>query len=77
VLLSDIGMPGEDGLSFIRRLRAQGSSLPAIALTAYASAEDVKRALLAGFQTHLAKPVEAGALTAAIASLAASRARMS
>jgi PAS domain S-box-containing protein len=77
VLLSDIGMPGEDGLSFLRRLRAQGSSLPAIALTAYASAEDVKRALLAGFQTHLAKPVEAGALTAAIASLAASRARKS
>jgi CheY-like chemotaxis protein len=75
VLLSDIGMPGEDGLSFIRHLRAQGSTLPAIALTAYASAEDTKRALLAGFQSHLAKPVEAGALTAVIAGLAVQRSR--
>jgi PAS domain S-box-containing protein len=70
VVLSDIGMPGEDGLSFMRRLRALGREVPAIALTAYASADDAKRAHLAGFQAHLAKPVDAGALTTAIASLA-------
>jgi CheY-like chemotaxis protein len=73
VLLSDIGMPGEDGLTFLRRLRAQGSQLPALALTAYASVEEMKKALSAGFQSHLAKPVEPSALTAALASLAAAR----
>jgi CheY-like chemotaxis protein len=70
VVLSDIGMPGEDGLSFMKRLRALGSTVPAIALSAYASADDSKRALLAGFQAHLAKPVDTGALTTTIARLA-------
>jgi CheY-like chemotaxis protein len=72
VVLSDIGMPGEDGLSFMKRLRALGSTVPAVALSAYASADDSKKALLAGFQAHLAKPVDIGALTNAITGLARS-----
>lgn len=74
VLISDIGMPGEDGLSLIRRIRAMGPSrggnLPAIALTAYARSEDRTRSVLAGFQMHIAKPVEASELVAMVASLA-------
>jgi PAS domain S-box-containing protein len=73
VLLCDIGMPGEDGYSLIRQIRprgpAEGGRIPAIALTAYARAEDRTRALLAGFQTHLAKPVEPTELLAVIAAL--------
>ncbi len=74
VLLSDIGMPGEDGYSLIRRVRAlppaQGGNVPAAALTAYARAEDRTRALLAGFQQHVAKPVEPKELAAVVANLA-------
>jgi CheY-like chemotaxis protein len=62
VLMSDIGMPVEDGYALIRQVRAlpeeRGGNVPAIALTAFARAEDRRRALLAGFQMHLAKPVE-------------------
>ncbi|CAN5620397.1 ATP-binding protein [soil metagenome] len=62
VLLSDIGMPGEDGYTLIRRVRALGKSangnIPAIALTAYARAEDRVKAIAAGFLMHVAKPVE-------------------
>ena len=74
VLVSDVGMPGEDGYSLIRRVRAlgaaQGGHTPALALTAYARSEDRLKAILAGFQTHLAKPVEAVELLAIVASLA-------
>ncbi|HLM00367.1 MAG TPA: PAS domain S-box protein [Pyrinomonadaceae bacterium] len=74
VLISDIGMPDEDGYSLIRSIRAlsneQGGNIPAIALTAYARAEDRVRALLSGFQMHIAKPVEALELIAAVANLA-------
>jgi CheY-like chemotaxis protein len=74
VVVSDIGMPGEDGYAFIRRLRERpaerGGRLPVAALTAYARAEDRTRALAAGFQTHLAKPLEPGALVQTVASLA-------
>jgi CheY-like chemotaxis protein len=74
VLLSDIGMPGEDGLSLIRRVRrldpASGGSVPAAALTAYTQEEDRQRALQAGFQVFLAKPVDPANLTAAVARLA-------
>jgi signal transduction histidine kinase len=74
VLLSDIGMPGEDGYSLIRKVRARGAdrggSLPAAALTAYARAEDRLRALSAGFQTHLSKPIDPAELVATIAALA-------
>jgi len=62
ILISDIGMPEEDGLSFIRRLRdrpaEEGGRIPAIAVSAYAREEDRIRSLSAGFQTHLAKPFE-------------------
>jgi signal transduction histidine kinase len=74
VLVSDIGMPGEDGYALLRRLRAmdsaQGSGTPALALTAYASLQDRRRALDAGFDLHLAKPVEPGELVSAVACLA-------
>jgi hypothetical protein len=74
VLISDIGMPGEDGYSLIKRVRAlpaeQGGHVPAIALTAYARAEDRVRAVLAGFQAHIPKPLEPTELIATVASLA-------
>ena len=73
VLLADIGMPGEDGYSLIRRVRATcppgSASIPAAALTAFARDEDRERALRAGFQLHLAKPIDASALVAAVAAL--------
>jgi len=73
ILLSDIGMPDVDGYELIRRVRTldvtRSSPLPAIAVTAYARAEDRQRSLLAGYQMHLAKPVEAREVVAAIASL--------
>jgi CheY-like chemotaxis protein len=69
VLVSDIGMPGEDGYSFLRTLRAEGIHVPAVAVTAYAKPEEGRRALEAGFQMHLAKPVEADELLAVVAAL--------
>jgi PAS domain S-box-containing protein len=72
VLVSDIGMPDRDGYELIREVRARGFShqtLPAIALTALARPEDRRRALLAGYQLHLAKPIDASELIAAIGSL--------
>ena len=73
ILLSDIGMPDVDGYELIRRVRAIDDSrsgpIPAIAVTAYARAEDRQRSLLAGYQMHLSKPVEARELVAGIASL--------
>jgi len=70
VLVSDIGMPGEDGLSLLRRIRAlppeKGSDVPAIALTAYARTEDVHAAAEAGFQLHLVKPVDVDTLIEAV-----------
>ncbi len=74
VLVSDIGMPGQDGNALIRQIRASeagvGGEIPAIALTAYARLEDRLRAISAGFQMHLAKPVEPAELLAMVASLA-------
>jgi PAS domain S-box-containing protein len=74
VLVSDIGMPDEDGYSLIRRVRAigveRGGRVPAVALTAYARAEDRMKAILAGFQMHVPKPVEGAELLTMIASLA-------
>jgi PAS domain S-box-containing protein len=73
ILVSDIGMPGLDGYELMRRARSLDPSrpgpIPAIAVTAYARAEDRQRSLLAGYQMHLAKPVEARELIAGIASL--------
>jgi PAS domain S-box-containing protein len=73
ILLSDIAMPGEDGLSLIRRVRMlpfdRGGLVPAIALSAYAGADDRRKALLAGFQRHIPKPVNPAHLLAAIATM--------
>ena len=72
LLISDIGMPEEDGYSLIRRIRKlpeQKGKTPAIALTAYARPQDRMQALTSGFQTHVAKPVEPDELAAVIGSL--------
>jgi PAS domain S-box-containing protein len=72
VIVSDIGMPGEDGYGLIRRVRALQngkSAIPAIALTAYARTEDRVKAINAGFQLHLSKPVEPVELVAMVNSL--------
>ncbi len=72
-LVSDIGMPGEDGYSLIRKVRARGAerggNLPSVALTAYARTDDRVRALSAGFQMHLSKPIDPAELVATIAAL--------
>jgi PAS domain S-box-containing protein len=79
VVISDIGMPGEDGYALLSRIRAlpadQGGRVPAIALTALARPEDRRRALHAGYQLHLPKPIDATELATAVASLAAAGAR--
>jgi PAS domain S-box-containing protein len=72
VLLSDIGMPGMDGYQLMRRVRAsQGKErrLSAVALTAFARAEDRKKAILAGYQSHLTKPFDIGELVIVVAGL--------
>jgi signal transduction histidine kinase len=73
VLVSDIGMPGEDGFSLIKRIRARtpdrGGKVPAVALTAYARSEDRAAALRAGFNAHVAKPIQSPELIAVIGSL--------
>jgi signal transduction histidine kinase/CheY-like chemotaxis protein len=74
VIISDIGMPDEDGFSLIKKIRElsneEGGDVPAIALTAYARAEDRVKALRSGFQMHVAKPVEPAELVAIVANLA-------
>lgn len=79
LLISDIGMPDEDGFAFIRKVRALTTSeradVPAIALTAYARAQDRARAVLAGFNTHVPKPVEALELFAVVLRLSGRAAR--
>jgi signal transduction histidine kinase len=73
LLISDIGMPGMDGYSLIREIRKQEAGkerrVPAVALTAYASVQDRMRAILAGFNTHVAKPVEANELVTVVGGL--------
>jgi len=74
VLLADINMPGEDGYSLIRQLRdrppEEGSNIPAIALTAMARPEDSERALAAGYQLHIAKPIDIDEISRAVNELA-------
>jgi len=74
IVLCDIAMPGEDGFSFIRKVRElkpnQGGKVTAVALTAYAGPENVQRSLEAGFDAHLAKPVDAVDLSRFVARLA-------
>jgi two-component system, chemotaxis family, CheB/CheR fusion protein len=73
-LVSDIGMPGEDGYELMRKVRAReperGGLVPALALTAYARADDARRALEAGYQAHIPKPVTPDELATAVANLA-------
>jgi signal transduction histidine kinase/ActR/RegA family two-component response regulator len=73
VLVSDVEMPGEDGYSLIRKVRGlapgDGGGIPAVALTAYGRPQDRLRALAAGFNMHVPKPVDPGELTAIIADL--------
>jgi CheY-like chemotaxis protein len=77
LLISDIGMPGEDGYSFIKKVRQmggdRGGNVPAIALTAYARAEDRMRAMLAGFEQYLVKPVEPAELITLVSVLTRGR----
>ena len=72
-MVSDIGMPQTDGYQFMRDVRrlpaSRGGRTPAVALTAFARSEDRTRAILAGYQMHVAKPVEPAELTATAASL--------
>ena len=74
VIVSDIGLPEEDGYALVRQIRqheaAHGGFLPAIALTGFARAEDRARILAAGFQAHVSKPLDPAELTAAIAAVA-------
>ena len=74
VIVSDIGMPEVDGYQFLRRVRRlsvdQGGQVPAIALTAFARSEDRTRAMMAGYQVHLAKPIEPRELVATVANVA-------
>ena len=74
ILISDLGMPDEDGYSLIEKIRAlpseRGGDIPAAALTAYARAEDRMRVLRSGFQFHLPKPVDSAELVTVVASLA-------
>ncbi|MEO8901342.1 MAG: response regulator [Polyangiaceae bacterium] len=67
VLVSDIGLPDGDGYTLLKRVRESNQDLPAVAVTAYASRQDVAKALAAGFQAHVAKPVEPAQLSAAVA----------
>jgi CheY-like chemotaxis protein/anti-sigma regulatory factor (Ser/Thr protein kinase) len=71
LLLSDIGLPEEDGYDLVRLLRSQGRRIPSIALTAYASAEDRQTALSAGYWHHVGKPVDIVELVSTIATVAA------
>jgi len=77
VLISDLAMPGEDGFSLIRRVRARpaesGGRIPAAALSAYVRPEERARAILAGFDRHLPKPIEPAELAAALRELVARR----
>jgi signal transduction histidine kinase/ActR/RegA family two-component response regulator len=73
VIVSDLGMPTQDGYQLIRRIRALGPEIgriPAVAVTGYATSEDVQRALDAGFQLHISKPMDPANFVAAVAELA-------
>jgi CheY-like chemotaxis protein len=74
LLISDIGMPDTDGYDLMRQVRkletGKQRRLPAVALTAYARVQDRMRAILAGYNTHISKPVDANELVTVVASLA-------
>jgi CheY-like chemotaxis protein len=68
LVISDIGLPGEDGYAFVKHLRAHepAAKVPAIAVTAFARSEDRQNVLAAGFDEHLAKPVDADQLVSLV-----------
>ena len=72
-LVSDVAMPNQDGYDLIWQVRSrgpeQGGNIPAVAVTAYARAEDRERVLASGFQTHVSKPIDPDELIATVASL--------
>jgi CheY-like chemotaxis protein len=74
VLVSDIGMPREDGYEFMKKVRARkpehGGRIPAVAVTAYVGSRDERKAFATGYQNYVSKPVQPGKLAATIASLA-------
>jgi CheY-like chemotaxis protein len=78
IVVSDIGMPDVDGFELLRRIRAlgeaRGGTVPALALTAFTRAEDQRRALQAGFNLYMTKPVEPSTFAANIARMAGARA---
>jgi signal transduction histidine kinase len=73
VMISDIGMPELDGYDLMRRVRSSGRALPAIALTAYARRDDIEQAKGAGYEAHLAKPVDSRELVEAVKALLPAR----
>jgi PAS domain S-box-containing protein len=77
VVVSDIGMPGEDGYALVRKLRARppeaGGALPAVALSAHAARDDAERSRAAGFELHIAKPIDPESLVDALAGLVGRR----
>ena len=75
VIVSDIGMPGEDGYAFIAKVRAQSTTIShtVVALTAYASGDDRVRIFSAGFKAHVVKPTEPAELVAVVANVAEAR----
>jgi len=79
IIISDIGMPEDNGYALIQSIRAlpqpDRAGIPAIALTAFARPEDRTRALVAGFNLHMTKPVEPSELLAAVAELLTAAAR--
>jgi PAS domain S-box-containing protein len=73
IIVSDIGLPDRDGYEFmrrVRRLRGPVADVPAAAVTALSRSDDRRRALMAGYQTHLAKPIDENELVAVVATLA-------
>ena len=73
ILISDIGMPDENGYSFIKKVRSlpkeKGGNIPALALTAYTKEEDKQKAIAAGFQMHMGKPLDITELVKAVVQL--------
>jgi signal transduction histidine kinase len=69
IMVCDIAMPGEDGYTFMRSIRATGNKIPAIALTGYASRADADAALSSGFDMHIAKPIDFEQLVASVTQL--------
>jgi CheY-like chemotaxis protein len=77
VLVTDVGLPDLDGVELVRRLRASGRTMPAVAVTAFATDDDRHRLLNTGFEGHVAKPLDTNRLIRAVASAAGRQATAS